>query len=331
MEGPSAADWVGIVANRNSGMGSGLRIVKRLAGALRRMGLSDQVAWTPEERALMVSRSASDPRCRCLVAVGGDGTVSALLNEHPGVPLTVFPAGTENLIARHFGLRKDPDELARTIAAARRVRVDVGQVEGRRFLLMVGFGFDGDIVSRHHQGRVSRSGSIRPTHRIAYVWPILVSSLTYRFRPITARITDPGAEETLTGTTIFVFNAPCYALGLPFVPAAQDDDGWLDLIVFRKPGPFQALYYLWKVFWGTHLADKGVFHRRAKRVVVTSQHRVPVQIDGDPGGYLPVQTAADPGAGWIVEVIPAALDIIAPASRGSRATRASLATNGVAR
>ncbi len=125
----------------------------------------------------------------------------------------------------------------------------------------------------------------------------------------------------MTGTTVFVFNAPRYALGLPFAPAARDDDGWLDVIVFRKPGPFQALYYLWKVFWGTHLTDSGVFHRRAKRVEVTSQHRIPVQIDGDPGGYLPAQTAADPAAGWTVEVIPAALDVIAPAGRRPRPTR----------
>ena len=152
---------------------------------------------------------------------------------------------------------------------------------------MAGFGFDGEIVSRHHSGRVSPSGVARPTHRIAYVWPILVSSFTYRFPPITVRIADPGAEETLTGTTIFVFNAPSYALGLLFAPAARDDDGLLDVIVFRKPGAFQALYYLWKVFRGTHLTDSGVFHRRAKRVEVTSQDRIPVQIDGDPGGYLP--------------------------------------------
>lgn len=281
--------------------------------------------------ALMVSRSAGDPRCRCLIAVGGDGTVSALLNEQPGVPLTVFPAGTENLVAQHFGLRKDPDELARTIADSRPVRVDVGLAAGRRFLLMVGFGFDGDIVSRHHQGRVSRTGSVRPTHRIAYVWPVLLSSFTYRFPPITVRIADSGAEETLTGTTVFVFNAPRYALGLPFAPAARDDDGWLDLIVFRKPGPLQALYYLWKVFWGTHLDDPGVFHRRVKRVEVTSRHRIPVQIDGDPGGYLPLPTAVDQSDGWIVEVIPAAVDVIASASRRSLAARVPLASDGATR
>ena len=217
---PADGDWVGVVANRNSGMGKGLRLVDRLVQALRRAGLKRADCLdAARSESQVVSRSAGDPRCRCLVAVGGDGTVADLLNEQPSVPLTVLPAGTENLVAQHFGLGRDPEVLARTIAAGSPVRVDVGLVAGRRFLLMVGFGFDGDIVTRHHHGRVSRSGSVRPTHRIAYVWPVLRSSFSYRFPPITVRIVDPGAEEVLTGTTVFVFNAPRYALGLPFVPA----------------------------------------------------------------------------------------------------------------
>jgi len=312
-------------------MGSGLRLVQRLVRALRQAGLRERVAVTPEQRTALVSQSARDPRCRCLVAVGGDGTVAALLNEQPTVPLTVFPAGTENLVAQHFGLGRDPEALADTIASEQPVRVDIGLVGDRRFLLMVGFGFDGDIVSRHHQGRVSRSGSIRPTHRIAYVWPILLSSFCYRFPLITLRIADPDAEEVLTGTTIFVFNAPRYALGLPFVPSARDDDGWLDVLVFRKPGPLQALYYLWKVFWGTHLGDASVDHRRARHVVVSSQDCIPVQIDGDPGGSLAPQSEADADAGWSIRVIPAAVDMIAPANRQAGRARVPVVSDGVAR
>src|SRR5205823_4577922 len=157
-----------------------------------------------------------DPDCRCLVAVGGDGTVSALLNERPCRPVTVLPAGTENLVAQHFGLRRDPKILARTIAAGRSTQVDVGLAADRRFLLMAGFGFDAEVVTRHHQGRVSRSGRIRPTHRMAYFEPILRSSFSYRFPTISARVVDPGAEEVLRGTTLFVFNLPRYALGLRF-------------------------------------------------------------------------------------------------------------------
>ncbi len=315
--------WVGIVANQNSGVGLGRHRVAKLEQALTLAGLRGEVAWTTEDRTKLVRRAQNDPACKCLVAVGGDGTVSALLNEHPGVPVTVFPAGTENLVAQQFGLRRNAGTLATIIAQGHPRRVDLGSANGRRFLLMVGFGFDGDIVSRHHRARLSRLGRIRPTSRLAYVLPLLRSSFSYKFPTINVRIENQGVPELLSGTTVFIFNAPRYALGLPFVPHARDDDGWLDLLIFRDPGPFKALYYLWKVFWGTHLGLPSVFHRRVKSAFVTASGTVPIQIDGDPGGVLQENAEAgvpDSGAGvregtaagWTVEIVPQALEVYAP-------------------
>ncbi len=260
--------------------------------------------------------------------MGGDGTVSALINEQPKIPLTVLPAGTENLAAQHFGLRRNTAALARNIAAGRVVRTDLGNAAGRRFLLMTGFGFDGDVVTRHHRSRTTTAGKIKPTHRAAYVEPILHSSLFYRFPHINVAIEDPGREETLRGTTVFVFNLPRYALGLPFAPQACQDDGLLDLVVFRDPGPFKALYYLWRVFRGTHLDHPGVYHRRVRRLTVTSDESIPVQLDGDPAGFLlpsgDRESANDPAGagqsgekprGWSIEVIPGAVDILVPSPR----------------
>jgi diacylglycerol kinase (ATP) len=233
--------------------------------------------------------------------------------------MTVFPAGTENLVAQQFGLRRDADALARIITQGKPRRVDVGSAGGRRFLLMVGFGFDGDVVSRHHRARLSHLGRIRPTSRLAYVLPVLQSSFSYRFPKIHVQIDNQGVPEVLSGTTVFLFNAPRYALGLPFVPEARDDDGWLDLLIFRDPGPFKALYYLWKVFRGTHLELPSVFHRRVKSAVVTAEETVPVQIDGDPGGDLGGRTEVDGTAGgWTVEIVPQAIEVYAPEPRRGR-------------
>ena len=323
------------------GAGRGRYLVNGLVHELHRLGLRAEVAWTPAARAAIVQRAADEGGCRCLVAVGGDGTVAGLLNERPGPPVTVMPAGTENLVARHFGLRRDPHGLARAIAAGRTVPVDVAQAAGRRFLLMAGFGFDADVVTRHHRGRISRSGLVGPTNRLAYIAPILRASCSYRFPTINVRILDPGAEESLRGTTVFVFNLPRYALGLPFVPAAREDDGWLDLVVFRHPGPFRALVYLWKVFRGVHLRDPSVYHRRVRKLVVTSRESIPVQLDGDPGGYvLPrraatdPEPAADPGAttrrvDWTVDILPAGMTMLVPTRRGGeRPPRPPLASDG---
>lgn len=317
--GATAEPWVGVVANRNAGLGRCLRLVEQFVHSLREVGLTARVAWTPTERAALVSQAATVSGCRCIVAVGGDGTVSALLNERPAVPISVLPSGTENLVARHFGLERDPRWLARTIVRGRSTRVDAGQVRNRRFLLMVGFGFDGHVVTGHHHQRLTRAGLIRPTHRLAYALPILRSSLAYRFPEIVVRIADQGSDEILAGTTVFVFNAPCYALGLPFAPTAVDNDGWLDLVVFRKPGPLQALNYLWKVFRGTHLQDPSVHHRRVKNIEVTGRGMIPVQIDGDPGGHVLPEGSIDSGPKWTVEVVPSVLDVIVGSSDRVRA------------
>ena len=226
--------------------------------------------------------------------------MAALVNELPTVPITVLPTGTENLFARHFGLGRHPERLAATIASGRLAPLDLGLTGSRRFTLMAGIGFDADVVTRHHLARAGGSGISRPTHRVSYVEPVLRSSLQYRFPPLTVQVADPGHEEILTGTSVFVFNLPRYALGLPFAPTARGDDGLLDLIVFRNAGPFQALYYLWLVVRSLHLDTHGVFHRRVRKVAVSAVEPVPVQLDGDPGGF--VTSGEGPEGAWTIEV-----------------------------
>jgi diacylglycerol kinase family enzyme len=255
-----------------------------------------------------VAEAADDRKARCLVAVGGDGTVAALVNDRPNVPITVLPSGTENLFARHFHLGGHPARLASAIAAGRAARIDLGRSGDRRFSLMAGFGFDADVVTRHHIARVGHNGVPRPTNRAMYVDPVLRSSFGYTFPPVTVRVEDAGAAETLVGTTVFVFNLPRYALGLPFAPTARGDDGWLDLIVFHKPGAFRALHYLWLVVRGLHLGRPDVEHRRVRRVSVSAGERVPLQLDGDPGGVLE--------SSLTIEVEPGALDVVVPPSFG---------------
>ncbi len=306
--------WVGIAANAYSGRGRGRGRVERLREALVARGLDVRVGWTLEEHARLVEEARHDRSCRCLVAAGGDGTVAALINARPGVPVTVLPAGTENLFARHFGIRSNPEALAGTILAGQTERIDLGRAGNRLFSLMAGIGFDADVVSRHHTARV-RGGRLRTTHRAAYVEPVLRSSFCYRFPELTVTAEGPegGPAETIVGTTAFLFNLPRYALNLPFAPKARGDDGLLDLVVFRDPGPLRALRYLWLVFRGLHLRCPGVTHRQVRRVAIVSTEDVPVQLDGDPGGTV-LAAGSQP---WTVEAVPGSLDVLVPPAHAS--------------
>jgi diacylglycerol kinase family enzyme len=146
---------------------------------------------------------------------------------------------------------------------------------------------------------------------------VLSASLTYRFPPLEVTYTEHGRVDTLIGTSVFIFNLPRYALGLPFAPSARGDDGLLDLVVFRNGGPWNALRYLWLVWLGRHLKEPGVHHRRVSRVTISCPESVPFQLDGDPGGVL---RPASSGSALTVEVLPRAIDVLVPARRSERAT-----------
>jgi len=305
--------WIGIVANPGSGAGDGRSLVGRLVREAEARGFGATVSWEPRARSALVARAEADARCRCLVAVGGDGTVASLINEQPSVPISALPAGTENLFAQHFGFPRKPNRWAELLDAGDIRPVDLGTAGGRRFVLMAGIGFDAEVVTRHHFGRVGRADRVRPTSRAAYVESVLKASFSYRFPPLTIDYEGPDGAATLRGTTAFVFNLPRYALGLPMAPTALENDGWLDLVVFRDPGPLQALRYLWLVWRGVHLNRPDVWHRRVARVTMTSDHAIPVQLDGDPAGRI------DPNASepWSARVLPGRLLVLAPVRHAS--------------
>ena len=254
--------WVGIAANPASGLGSGRRRVERLVEELKRRDLRARVAWTLAERSALVAESARDPDCRCLVAAGGDGTVASAgqrVSERPDhrpadrdrepVRPSLRPEPRPRATGRHH--RSGPDRFDRPGSDRRStVRADGGHRVRRR------------RRDPTPPARIGRAGVVRPDppRRVRRVRAPVESE--YRFPTLTISIADPGREETLTGTTVFLFNLPSYALGLPFVPLACGDDGWLDLVVFRDAGPFQALRYLWLVVRGVHLDCPSVYHRK---------------------------------------------------------------------
>lgn len=302
----AAPGWLGIVANAGAGTGRGRNRVSRFVESANHRGIRAEVAWTIEERGELVARANTDPNCLGLLGAGGDGTIAALINECPRVPIGALPAGTENLFAQQFRYPKDPSRLALSLDLASTAPIDLGLAGDRRFSLMAGIGFDGDVVTRHHHERIRQPLNTRTTSRLAYVLPILHSAASYRFPRVTAEILDPGREEKLAGAMIFAFNLPKYALGLPVVPRASGDDGELDLIVFRRPGPLQMVRYLWMVMRGIHLSRKDVSLRRVRHARISSEAPVAMQLDGDPAGVV------DPDHPLTISVLPRAVRVFIP-------------------
>ena len=304
---PATADHVVVSVSPKAGSAAARPQIDRLVALLHQAGLIAEVLTDLDQVAIQANAWHAQGRLRALVGVGGDGTAAELVNRTvPGLPITMLPAGNENLLARHFHLGPSPERCAKTIAAGRIIRVDAGSASGRVFLLMVGCGLDGEIVRRLH-GR--RTG---PVSRASYVKPILDSLRNYRYPEFRVYWDDdqPGAAEAQSPQVfarwLLALNLPCYGLDLRIAPQADGSDGLLDVCTFRRGNLWHAFYYLGDMFLGRHqgLADCTV--RRARRLRVTSEEEVPYQLDGDPGGVLPVE----------IEALPGRLTLVVPADEG---------------
>ena len=287
---------VPILANPRAGSGRSRRVVEELEVALRARGMIPSVCWQREELDALIADSTRDD-LRCVVAAGGDGTLLEVINRAAGVPATVLPLGNENLVARHCGIARSGRLVAESIAAGKLRRFDLARANGRLFCLMASIGLDADVVHRVHR---RRRGHV---NRLSYAIPLLQAIQNYRFPTVQVEIEETG--ERLQGATVFVFNLPEYALGLPIAAGGSAEDGWLDLCVFEKPGVNWLLRYLAAVLTRKHGDLPDFQRRRVRRVHLSSKETAPMQTDGDPAGCLP----------QIVEVVPGGLPLVVPESR----------------
>lgn len=293
------ADRILIAANPRSGSGPSAHLVRSVAELLRERRfqvdtLTDLDALTQAVRDLQPTG-----RLRAVVAAGGDGTVAEILNRtEPGVPLAVFPLGTANLLAKYLHIAALPDRFAETVATGRICRLDCAQANGRIFFLMAGVGFDAEVVRRLHS---ERRGHI---NYLTYAKPTLSALRSYQYPILRMHCELSGDDSAVDfkARWAFIVNLPCYAGGLQFAPDAVGTDGLLNVCTFSRGSFWNSLRYLGYVLMRRHprIADcrMGV----ATRMRIESDAPVPYQLDGDPGGMLPLE----------IEMLPGRLTLVVP-------------------
>ena len=91
----------------------------------------------------------NDDEPGCIIASGGDGTVSAIagVTIETGIPLGIIPRGTANAFAVAMGLPTDLKQACETIVAGNTRMVDAAYCNDIPMVLLAGVGFEAGMVS----------------------------------------------------------------------------------------------------------------------------------------------------------------------------------------
>jgi diacylglycerol kinase family enzyme len=302
-----AGQHILVFGNPTAGAASGRGTIDALTAALRARRYQIETISDPAILEKVSQELAFNRQLRLVVAAGGDGTVSLVVNRTPaGTPIMVLPLGTENLLAKYLHMPADVTGWCDVAESGQLLHWDAGQLQDRFFLLMLSAGFDADVVHRLHG---ERSGNIR---HLSYAKPILDSIRNYEYPELRVRCLPEGSNEWTEQRVhwAFVFNVPVYAGGLRIVPAADPADGLLDVCTFVGGSFPRGLFHLGTVMLRQHGKWSNFMHQKARRVCVETDHPVPFQTDGDPGGMLPVE----------IEIAPRRMTLVAPPNWQTRST-----------
>lgn len=241
-----------------------------------------------------------------VIAAGGDGTVGEVANGLAGseVALGMFPIGTTNVWALQMGIppfwplrQHSLLEAAKVLAEGHTRRVDLGQVNGRYFLLWAGVGLDAKVTEEVEPGAKKRLGGL------AFVIAGIV--VVREFAGTKVQVTIDGCEVNRRAVLVVASNAQLYAGIVRLATQARLDDGLLDVLIFKGQGFPAILRHIFSVLTKRHLRDPEVEYYQARRVEISAAKPLSVHADDEPFTTTPVEIGIVPGA--LRVVVPEAL------------------------
>ena len=299
------ADYA-VIVNPTAGHGRAGRIWPEVAKTMGRLGIGFDVQTTggPGE-ATRFAAEAQRAGYSSVVAMGGDGTVSEVVNGlfaegQPTARLGVLSSGPGSDLVRTLGI---PRGVAGVEALTGESRViDVGLVTTRTTGTRRYFVNAGDVgLGAEAAERVNRS-----TKLLGGFASFLIGAITtiIEYQPIELEIgLDGSPPSRRKAPLVVVANGRCFAGGMRIAPRAELDDGLFDVVMLDDVPKLELIgRILPAVYSGTHVNHPKVTCYTARTVAITPVGNARLELDGEVVG---------PGA-VDFSLIPRSLTVLAP-------------------
>ena len=214
--------------------------------------------------------------CDVLVAAGGDGTLSDVINavDTSKVPIAFLPLGTGNAMRHALIYKGNLRDMAWRIREGKIREYDLVNCDDKMRGFMVSIGLDGTIIRVRGQYRARGASGFR-----TYVRAVLNAYFKEYQRAAARIVIDDTMFEMKDLLSIMVVKQPYYGFGLKVIPKARFDDGQLHTLCINA-GLFKAIIGGLTAF---SFGNKIGRYRACRRLTVSLDRPVAIQIDGNEG------------------------------------------------
>lgn len=210
-----------------------------------------------------------------IISVGGDGTSHEVVNGMMGSSAVfgVVPSGSGNDFPKAASIPLDIKKAVEIVFAGNEKKIDIGKLGNKYFINGLGIGLDGSVAYRFKKLKFLRG-------QLGYLLGSVQEALTFKGFYVQVKIDDWSYEGPLllTGASNGLYQGGKFKLA----PEARIDDGLLDFHIIKDMSIFNRLIKIPKVLEGSHADLYEVSIKRATKMELTLQDRIPAHTDGEP-------------------------------------------------
>jgi diacylglycerol kinase (ATP) len=269
----------------------------------------DEHVTTRAGEATDVTRQALSTGTARIVAVGGDGTLSEVVNgyfDYGGRPINnaasigLLPSGTGSDFGRSLGRTSRRGLIRALISSDTKLldaaRADFQDLDGasasRTFINVASFGLGGDVSALVNKWRASLPRWIGGSARFAAA---AIAALG-RYKNVAVALGLDGREIQINSNLIVVANGRFAGGGMMLAPHAELDNGLLDVIATNGATRWDVIKELPRIQRGAHLKNPKVTEMRAREVSINSEEPMAIDLDGEMVGFTPAHLRVLPSA-----------------------------------
>lgn len=309
----------------NPAAGQDEPVLSTLNSVFREAGVDWDVSITKNAGdAAAQAKHAADGGAQVVAAYGGDGTVAEVATGLIGtdIPMAILPGGTANAMSSELRIPQQLRQAAELICSEQVLlrKIDMGEANGRNFILRVGVGFEAAMVESADRDLKDRFGNL------AYFWAALQNLAQPKIA--TYRLVIDGQQIETEGLTCMIANSGNLAQrNLNLLPGIDISDGLLDIIVIQPAGLRMFVDLIGGMTGLMNMEVNGgntdaqgrrtVQWWQARQVELVSNPEQSVQLDGEVLGTPDVRC----------RVLPQALRVLTPGATNSKGGAGRAATN----
>ena len=270
---------IAIIYNPNAGSAK----IKKLLKIKERLSLKSSVTIYDTQKPGDAT-SIAKRECKnfdIIVAAGGDGTINEVINGiDVNTKLGIIPLGTANILAIEAGIKNDVKSICKLIEKGNTKKIYISNINDKKFFLMAGIGYDGDIVHK-----------MKPSLKKIFGKAMFgFLGLLEFFKLKKYNIKVETESETAFGNWVLITNSKHYAGPYKITKSTSIFNDSIVCYVFNDLSRLGFLYYIFLIiFYGDLSRSKKVTKIISKNIKISSKEKINVQCDGEKYGNLPIE------------------------------------------